>query len=149
MDAVTPEGTEWLPVLEHALYDHPLFDRSTGRELRPPHTRDGERIEAALDEVAGPGFALAWYRGDPPPAGGAPGPLSAIPREWLRHPVTPEEVAPLGDGQVGPLLAGLRPGDTLWEFESPPETWEALHGRAGYALVRAGVPVDAVITRLS
>ena len=30
----------------------------------------------------------------------------------------------------------MRPGDTLWYYKSPPETWAGLYGREGYLLVR-------------
>jgi hypothetical protein len=40
-------------------------------------------------------------------------------------------------------------GDELWSFESPPETWHNLAGRAGYALVRSGRVVDSIVSRRS
>jgi len=44
------------------------------------------------------------------------------------------------------FLAQAQRGDTLWHFRSPPQTWQALAGREGYALVRNGWPVDAFVT---
>jgi hypothetical protein len=40
-------------------------------------------------------------------------------------------------------------GDEIWFFESPPETWCDLAGRAGYALVRSGHVVDSIVSRKS
>ena len=34
------------------------------------------------------------------------------------------------------LVAHFRPGDELWTYSSPAESWEHLAGRAGLALVR-------------
>ena len=36
-------------------------------------------------------------------------------------------------------------GDELWEFCSPPETWENLYGRAGFAVVRDSVVIDYLV----
>ncbi len=40
-------------------------------------------------------------------------------------------------------------GDELWEFASPPETWDMLMGRAGIALVRKGKAIDWIVTALN
>lgn len=40
-------------------------------------------------------------------------------------------------------------GDELWEFNSPPETWANLCGRAGICLVQDGWIVDAVISKMN
>ena len=47
------------------------------------------------------------------------------------------------------LKATMRPGDELWEFESPGESWEKLAGRAGLCIMREGQIIDAVITRMN
>lgn len=47
------------------------------------------------------------------------------------------------------LLADMIPGDELWEFSSPPESWDNLAGRAGIALVREGKVVATILTLLS
>ena len=38
------------------------------------------------------------------------------------------------------------PGDELWAFVSPPGTWRKLGKQTGYALVRDGAVIDAVVT---
>jgi hypothetical protein len=47
------------------------------------------------------------------------------------------------------LLAQMRAEDELWEFMSPPSTWASLNGRAGMALVRNGVIVAVLTTRMN
>lgn len=47
------------------------------------------------------------------------------------------------------LKASMQEGDELWEFSSPPETWQHLMGRAGVALVRDGDVVDFLVTVLN
>ncbi len=41
--------------------------------------------------------------------------------------------------------ACLRPGDEIWTFATPPETWKAGAGRAGFAIVRDGAIVGGVL----
>jgi len=40
----------------------------------------------------------------------------------------------------------MRPGDELWEFSSPPETWRMYMGRAGIVLVRKGKIIASLVT---
>jgi hypothetical protein len=47
------------------------------------------------------------------------------------------------------LLDAMRPGDELWEFASDDASWRDLAGRAGVCLVRDGVVVASVVTRVS
>ena len=47
------------------------------------------------------------------------------------------------------LKAEMHPGDELYAFRSPPESWQALAGRMGYALVRDGRVVREVVTLLN
>ena len=77
---------------------------------------------------------------------------------WLRLRIHPPESAPEGEpsGAIGDepmlvaeLLEALEPSQELWYFESPPETWNSLCGRAGYAVVEDGKIVDAHITILN
>ena len=42
--------------------------------------------------------------------------------------------------------AAIKPGDELWTFMSPPDSWKNLAGRAGIALVRDGKPVSILVT---
>lgn len=43
------------------------------------------------------------------------------------------------------LIRGVKPGDQLREFRSPPETWAQLSGRAGVVLVRSGKVVANLV----
>jgi hypothetical protein len=43
----------------------------------------------------------------------------------------------------------MQPGDELWTFSSPAESWKYLAGRAGVALVRDGKPIKVVITLMN
>jgi hypothetical protein len=36
------------------------------------------------------------------------------------------------------FIRAMEPGDELWHYKSPKETWNSLCGRAGYAIVRKG-----------
>jgi hypothetical protein len=47
------------------------------------------------------------------------------------------------------FIAAAIPGDALWYFYSSPETWGTLSGRAGFAIIREGVPVSGYVTFLS
>jgi len=47
------------------------------------------------------------------------------------------------------LKAQIQPGDELWEYESPAESWQRLAGRAGIVLLRRGVPVAEILTRMN
>jgi hypothetical protein len=40
----------------------------------------------------------------------------------------------------------MKTGGELWTWASPTETWEDLAGRAGYAIVRDGEPVEYWMT---
>jgi len=52
---------------------------------------------------------------------------------------------PSVDQQISFRLA-LKPDDEIWEFSSSPESWTALAGRAGFALVRQMTVIDAHVT---
>jgi hypothetical protein len=45
--------------------------------------------------------------------------------------------------------AQMQPGDLIYAFESAPETWSALAGRAGYVLVREGKPIAQIVTLMN
>lgn len=47
------------------------------------------------------------------------------------------------------FVAKVQPGDEIWTFKSPPESWRALAGRAGFAIVRGGQVVADLVTVLS
>jgi hypothetical protein len=82
-----------------------------------------------------------------------------IPRTWLEQRVTLEQAEaensstglPFGGVHEGwlALKAKARPGDQFWYFMSPPETWRHRAGRSGVALVRDGIPVDILVTRMN
>ena len=87
-------------------------------------------------------------------------------KEWLTKRLTVQEVEAermVRDERLGPdpvpfgfqndrwreLLAQMQPGDELWEFSSPPDTWAHLCGRAGIALVREGKIVASLVTLMN
>jgi hypothetical protein len=77
-----------------------------------------------------------------------------IPEEWLRNRLSQEEInevftQPSGDNRWECFKAHTMPGDEVWEFKSPIETWEQFAGRRGYAIVREGAVVRAIVTALS
>jgi hypothetical protein len=43
----------------------------------------------------------------------------------------------------------MHEGDQLWTFTSPPETWQALAGRSGIALLRDGQIVGHHVTLMN
>lgn len=43
----------------------------------------------------------------------------------------------------------MQPSDRIVEFQSPPDSWAQLAGRAGFALVRDGKVVDTLVTRMN
>jgi hypothetical protein len=68
---------------------------------------------------------------------------------WLKRRLTVAEARamrpPLGDQ----LLAQWRPGDELWEYNSPREDWDRLMGSSGFVLVRGGVVVATQVCRMN
>ncbi len=53
------------------------------------------------------------------------------------------------DERWTPFIDCQMPGDELWRFRSPDETWINLVGLAGYALVREGAIVKTLTTMLT
>lgn len=87
-------------------------------------------------------------------------------RDWLTKRLTVQEIEAehsVRDERLGPnpvpfgfihdqwlaLIARMQPGDELWQFSSPPESWQHLCGRAGVALVRNGEVVDSITTAMN
>jgi hypothetical protein len=92
-----------------------------------------------------------------------------VPREWLKKRTTVAkeearslrqiyqmrkqypgiEVPMLAFGDLNAkwteLVAAMLPGDELWEFESPPETWPK-HGRVGLVVMRGDLVVASLIS---
>ena len=78
-----------------------------------------------------------------------------MPKAWLGGQITvPEVEADLVDRGTAEywladwraLVAGMEPRDELRCYCSPLESWDILAGRAGYAVVRDGVVIDAILT---
>ena len=91
----------------------------------------------------------------------------AIPKDWLdkkisvaeaeaEHPGIrdervqrfPDAAKPFGFRNKAweAIKAAMQPGDELWTFSSPADSWQHLAGRAGVALVRDGNPIEALVT---
>jgi hypothetical protein len=79
-----------------------------------------------------------------------------VPQSWLRRLVTVEEAESenthdgvhfgFSNAEWAALKARMVDGDEIWEFCSPPESWEFDAGEAGFALVRQGIGVDRIVT---
>jgi hypothetical protein len=88
--------------------------------------------------------------------------------DWLVKPTTVEEAEaahmvtakelgpdPVPFGYINAdwkaLLAQMQEGDELWEFRSPPETWDKKHmaGREGIALIRNCEVVAVIVTLMN
>lgn len=91
-----------------------------------------------------------------------------IPHDWLREKITVEEAErrhpglphderarrfpeirkPFGflSAQWEELKAKMQPGDELWEFRSPPESWKHLAGAGGVAVLRDGKVIASLFT---
>jgi hypothetical protein len=96
--------------------------------------------------------------------------MPPIPKAWLDKKVSVEEAEALYSGvhdervQRRPdfakpfgflnsnweaLKAAMQPGDELWTFASPPDSWQNLAGEAGVAVVRDGNPIKVIITTVN
>jgi hypothetical protein len=51
--------------------------------------------------------------------------------------------------KVSKIKVALEQGGELWSFFSPPETWANMCGRAGYAVVRDGEVIEAIVTMMN
>ena len=102
-------------------------------------------------------YTAAAYAGDD---------TSMIPKEWLQKPISiteaeadypgitddrvkrfPDAAKPFGfkNAEWEDLKSEMQPGDELWTFSSSPESWQALAGRSGIALVRNGIPIKTLV----
>ena len=87
-------------------------------------------------------------------------------KDWLTQRLTVEQAEAshaVSDDRLGPapvafghinaswkkLVAQMTPGDELWEFSSPPESWADFMGLAGIVLVRQGEIVDQILTSMN
>lgn len=69
------------------------------------------------------------------------------PRDWLIERLDPtKETRSKG---LDKLTLLMLPGDELWSYSSPPETWEHMMGRSGIALLRDGRTIAQVITLMN
>lgn len=67
-----------------------------------------------------------------------------VPPEWREKQVDP------ADADVPDELVELmQPGDELWSFTSPSETWEQEMGTAGYIIVRDGCQDEGCVTLMN
>jgi hypothetical protein len=82
---------------------------------------------------------------------------SVIPIHWLKERISFTDLDHLcaeakEDWKVEklePFKTLLLPEHELWTFASPPETWQSLAGRAGFAIVYEYMPVRALVTMLN
>jgi hypothetical protein len=78
-----------------------------------------------------------------------------VPRDWLQQQVSAADVEKEIQGsarlmaQWDVMKAGMEPGDEIWHFTSPADSWKHLAGRAGYVILRAGRPVGAMLTMMN
>jgi hypothetical protein len=82
--------------------------------------------------------------------------MTTIPKEWLSARVSVKDVEKANIENGRPfgyqhrkwerLKGRMEAGDELWEFQSPPASWAHLMGREGYALVRQGEIIEAILT---
>lgn len=78
-----------------------------------------------------------------------------IPIEWLVEEVSIATVDhdlgrhPISACEWNIVKGKIVEGDECWTFRSPAHTWAKRMGRAGFAIVRNGVPVDAIVTMLN
>ena len=63
----------------------------------------------------------------------------------------PDAAKPFGlrHPQWEELKRDMLPGDEIWAFSSPPDSWADLAGRAGIALVRKGIPIRTIVTAMN
>jgi len=75
-------------------------------------------------------------------------PGECIPRSWLMEEISDSAIA--SDKRVTPevlrMVRSRQAGDKVFFYKSPPETWAALLGRGGFAIVRDRKPVQCVDT---
>lgn len=82
-----------------------------------------------------------------------------IPKDWLGTAVSVQDAEE--DNMVGGVPFGelsdeweefksaMIEGDSVWGFCSPPDSWQNLAGRAGYALLRNGSVVKCITVRMN
>lgn len=72
---------------------------------------------------------------------------------WETAPITIDEAEGKTSGGLlsewTALRALIQPGDQLFEYWSPPDSWQHLAGRAGIVLMRDGRPVADIVTLMN
>ena len=74
------------------------------------------------------------------------------PAEWLDEKISLDEAEGARSGlrdKWAELKAQMKPGDEIWTFASPPESWKHLAGRSGFALVRNGVAIMTIVIMMN
>ena len=81
------------------------------------------------------------------------------PASWLLDPVDMREIESAWLDKPGPygvtsdawteLKSQMKEGDEVRAFSSPPDYWEHLAGRAGYAVVREGKAIAGIVTMMN
>ena len=82
-----------------------------------------------------------------------------IPSSWLFDPIDMDEIESEWLDKPGPygvmtrdwmvLKSQMKEKDEIRAFTSPPDFWDHLAGRAGYALVREGIAIAGIITMMN
>ena len=82
-----------------------------------------------------------------------------MPKEWLGSPITVQEAeADFANEEIAgrrwlsdwrEMIDSMQPGDELCPYGSPRESWAYKAGRAGFAVVRNGIVVDAILTLMN
>ena len=75
-------------------------------------------------------------------------PGDCIPRSWLLEEISESAVASdkRATPQVIRMVQSKQPGDRVFFYRSPSETWGALLGEGGFAIVRDGRPIQCAMT---
>jgi hypothetical protein len=75
-------------------------------------------------------------------------PGDCIPRFWLLEEIPDTAVSSdkRATPQVIQMVQKKQPGDRVFFYRSPYETWAALLGQGGFAIVRDGRPIQCVMT---
>lgn len=97
--------------------------------------------------------------------------METVPKEWLTGKLEVKEIVekesvqqrwerlqnPQSNVKIAVSLefvksmfgSSMEENDEIWKFSSPPDSWQLLCGRSGYALVRNGVVIDTFITMMN
>jgi hypothetical protein len=75
-------------------------------------------------------------------------PGDCIPRSWLIEEISDAAITSdkRATAEVIRMMQSKQPGDRVFFYRSPSETWAALLGQGGFAIVRDGRPIQCVMT---